>query len=256
MTIDERVARLREYRQTVEAWRTSRDSAARKDLRRFMHENMRAVERDVLEAGCLKRMTISPPRAVGGLVMHGVDPFEAMFDPPYLSDLTPIVIDMLDQAIGVMSNPEFAKDQERAGSQSSQSDEEMLAGYVFVAMPIDPDDPALEDVLDSIREACGRCGLQAERIDEAESNERVTDRILESIRRAQFVVVDLTHARPNVFYEAGYAHGRGKLPIYVAREGTKLEFDLKDYPVIFFRNMKDLKDSLERRLRALSPGDI
>jgi hypothetical protein len=27
--------------------------------------------------------------------------------------------------------------------------------------------------------------------------------------------------------EAGYAHALGKIPIYVAREGTKLEFDLK-----------------------------
>ena len=33
---------------------------------------------------------------------------------------------------------------------------------------------------------------------------------------------------------------------------TKLEFDLKDYPVIFFRGMKELKDALEKRLRGLA----
>ena len=66
------------------------------------------------------------------------------------------------------------------------------------------------------------------------------------------MIVDLTASKPNVFDEAGYAHALGKTPIYVARHGTKLEFDLKDYPVIFFRNMKQLKDSLEKRLRGLS----
>jgi nucleoside 2-deoxyribosyltransferase len=119
-------------------------------------------------------------------------------------------------------------------------------------MPIDPADAQLEDVLDAIKEAAKRCGIQAERVDEPHSNERITDRILESIRKAEYVIVDLTGSRPNVFYEAGYAQGLRKTPIYIAREGTRLEFDLKDYPVIFFKSMKELKDLLERRLRGLA----
>jgi len=43
----------------------------------------------------------------------------------------------------------------------------------------------------------------------------------------------------------------GKIPVYVARHGTKLEFDLKDYPVLFFKNLKGLKDAVERRLKGL-----
>ncbi len=100
--------------------------------------------------------------------------------------------------------------------------------------------------------AADRCGIQAERIDEPESNERITDRILESTQKAGYVIVDLTNSRPKVFYEAGFAHGIGKIPIYIAKQGTKLEFDLKDYPVIFFKNMKQLKDALEKRLRGLA----
>lgn len=57
---------------------------------------------------------------------------------------------------------------------------------------------------------------------------------MESIQKAEYVIVDLTESRPNVFYEAGYAQGIGKIPIYIAKKGTELEFDLKDYPVIFF----------------------
>ena len=92
------------------------------------------------------------------------------------------------------------------------------------------------------------CGIHAERVDEQQSNERITDRILESIRKAEFVIVDLTHERPNVFYEAGYAHALGKTPVYLARVGTPIHFDIKDYPVIEYRNMKELKEGLYKEI--------
>jgi len=154
----------------------------------------------------------------------------------------------MDRTIGVLINPppELKKTDEPTITT------EIVKNYAFIAMPINPDDDELEDVLDSIKEACNRCGVHAERVDEPASNDKITDRIIESIRKAEYVIVDLTQAKPNVFYEAGYAHGFGKIPIYIAREGTKLEFDLKDYPVIFFKNMKQLKDLLENRIRGLS----
>ena len=101
------------------------------------------------------------------------------------------------------------------------------------------------------RDAYGQKRSPTERIDDDERNERVTDRILEAIRKAEFVIVDLTNERPNVFFEAGYAHGLGKIPIYVAREGTHLHFDIQDYPVIIFRNMKELREGIAKRLMAL-----
>jgi nucleoside 2-deoxyribosyltransferase len=119
---------------------------------------------------------------------------------------------------------------------------------------MDPENPDLVDILDAIKEGARRCGIDAERVDEPQYNDRITDRMLESIRKAQFVIADLTLSKPNVFWEAGYAHGIGKTPIYVARHDTRLEFDLKDYPVIFFKNMKELKDGIERRLRGLEEG--
>ena len=130
--------------------------------------------------------------------------------------------------------------------------DQIQKGYAFIAMPINPSDAQLDDVLDTIKASANRCGIRAERVDEPQSNERITDRILESIRKAEYVIVDLTNSRPNVFYEAGYAQGLNKTPIYIAREGTRLEFDLKDYPVIFFKNMRELADSLERRLKGLA----
>jgi nucleoside 2-deoxyribosyltransferase len=85
----------------------------------------------------------------------------------------------------------------------------------FIAMPIDTMDPSLEDHLETIKSAAEQCGVRASRIDEEQSNEKITDRILEAIKKARFVIVDLTKERPNVFFEAGYAHGIGKTPIYI-----------------------------------------
>jgi hypothetical protein len=122
----------------------------------------------------------------------------------------------------------------------------------FIAMPIDSDDDQIVDVLEAIKTAAADCGITAERVDEVESNQRITNRILESIHKAEFVIVDLTNERPNVFFEAGFAHGLGKLPIYVARAGTTIHFDIQDYPIITFRNMKQLKEGLTKRLIALT----
>lgn len=125
-------------------------------------------------------------------------------------------------------------------------------GEAFIAMAIDSTISELDDVLDAIKSACNACDINAKRVDDYQSNERITDRIVASIRAAEFVIADLTYARPNVFFEAGFAHGLDKTPIYIAKQGTKLEFDVKDYPIIFFRNMRDLKSGLQKRLAEIA----
>ena len=244
MDVAARIARLEEFRGLLDAWEQKRDAVSRRQI----NETMAWVRREIIEARCFVTLTIGPPPAVGGLVMRNVDPFDMIFDPPYLMSMIPTIRDMIDKTVGVLK----AGPREPREKPQIAVDTDVKAGYVFIAMPIVPGDVALDDVLDAIKEAAKRCGLHAERVDEAHSNERITDRILESIRRAEYVIADLTGARPNVFYEAGYAQGLKKTPIYIARDGTKLEFDLKDYPVIFFKGMKELKDALENRLRGLA----
>jgi hypothetical protein len=241
------ISQLREFKAAVEEWDRTSDPRRRAELRTFINENTMLIRREIGEAGCYKTVTISPPPAVGGLVMKDVDLFDVLFDPPYSLDVVPAITDMIDQTIGVLKvgGPKTKR-------RPARILEDVMERYAFVAMPMDPDDPDLEDVLDAIKEAGRRCGVHAERVDEPQYNERITDRILESVRRAEYVIVDLTHSKPNVFYEAGYAQGAGKTPIYIAREGSKLEFDLKDYPVIMFKNMTQLKERLEKRLRGLS----
>lgn len=245
MDTSEKIARLEEFRGYLDQWW----EGGTPELRRMINQKKAWVRRELIEANCMKTFTIGPPPAVGGLIMRNVDPFDVIFDPPYGMSVIPTLRDMIDHAIGVL---EAGPIDTEASAPRVEVDPDVRKGYAFIAMPIVPGDPAVEDVLDAIKEAARRCGIHAERVDEPQSNDRITDRILESIRKAEYVIADLTDSRPNVFYEAGYAQGLRKTPIYIARQGTKLEFDLKDYPVIFFKGMKELKDNLEKRLRGLA----
>lgn len=250
----ERIERLSEFRKYLDRYFQCVDMREQPELRRLINLGRAAAEQEIIEAGQMKLITIGPPPAIGGLMIKNANSFNMLFDAPYGMSVIPSAIDMIDSTIGVMESSTY---QELASAPTMGTfDSEVQEGYVFIAMPMDPANPQLEDVYDAIKEACGRCGLIAERIDEAQSNERITDIILESILRAQYVVVDLTHARPNVFYEAGFAQGNGKTSIYIARSGTPSEFDLKDYPILYFENSKQLKARLEERLRALATTNV
>ena len=255
--LKERIDRLSRFRELIQQYNNGRRQGNRRvselnsdelsELRSEINKETHWARQQVIEAGTFQTFTIGPPPAIGGLIAKDVDAFTSMFNPPYRLNLFPSIIDMIDSAIGVLSAPEAQKSTKAPTIQI-----ETRNNYAFVAMPIDTDDPELGDVLDAIKEGANRCGIQAERIDEEQSNERITDRILESIRTAEHVIVDLTRERPNVLFEAGFAHGLGKIPIYIAKDGTRIHFDLKDYPVIFFKSFKQLKDELESRLRAVS----
>src|SRR3954469_15216814 len=132
----------------------------------------------------------------------------------------------------------------------------MRRNYAFIAMAMDPQNPQLDDVLDAIKDGAMRSSVVAERIDEKSTNEPITRRMLKAIEEAEYVVMDLTNPRPNVYYEAGYAQGMGKTPVYVARQGAEIPFDVRDYPVILYPNMRELKSSLAERLESIRAAQV
>lgn len=248
---EERIKKLEQFKEALVGWSfSSHDPEKQSRLRTYINHNKIWVRQEVIEGGCFSTVTVGPPPVVGGLVMRNLDPFEMIFNPPYRRSLIPQIIDMIEQTVGVLLAPrEIIHDGRKS---EVEIDVQAFPNYAFIAMAMHAEDAELDDVLDAIKEGASRCGIQAERIDDLQSNERITDRVLESIRNAEYVVVDLTHSKPNVYYEAGYAQALGKTPIYLAKHGTTVEFDLKDYPVIFFSGLRQLKDSLEKRLRSLA----
>ena len=63
--------------------------------------------------------------------------------------------------------------------------------------------------------------------------QRIVPTVLASIRRAAFIIADLSEPRPNIYYELGYAQALGRSIITTACEGTELPFDIFDVPTFF-----------------------
>ncbi len=79
-------------------------------------------------------------------------------------------------------------------------------------------------------------------------------KIFERIKKAAFVIVDLTEAKPNVYYELGIAQGLGKPVIITVKKGTTLPFDVADIPTILWQGQKELKEKLRERISLIAPG--
>jgi nucleoside 2-deoxyribosyltransferase len=79
-----------------------------------------------------------------------------------------------------------------------------------------------------------------------ESDVTINDAILAGIKKAKFTIADFTHHKPGVYFEAGYALGRGQKVIYTCREdhiGTA-HFDTRNYQHLVWKDGADLKKKL------------
>jgi hypothetical protein len=124
-------------------------------------------------------------------------------------------------------------------------------GLVFVAMAFKGSEGA--DVFSAIKEVCKQLRLKARRVDENFTSGFIILEIVHLIEQAEFIVFDLTHERPNVYYELGYAHGVGNDPsniLLLAKAGTKLHFDIQSLRVMFYDSTEDLRRLVKANLGA------
>jgi hypothetical protein len=115
---------------------------------------------------------------------------------------------------------------------------------VFAAMPFSDD---MEPVFEGIAAAANSVGLEAKRVQDVPGDYRITDKIMGMILSSQMVVVDLTHERPNVYFELGYARASGKTVITIAHQGTTIHFDVKDWTYIPYFDSRTLERDLRER---------
>jgi hypothetical protein len=100
------------------------------------------------------------------------------------------------------------------------------------------------DIYSAIKDGCAELKLKATRVDENVGSGFIHGEIIESIAKAEFIICDLTHERPNVYYELGYAHGIGNRPrniLLIAKKGTAVHFDIAPFRVQPYRSAEDLR---------------
>ena len=122
----------------------------------------------------------------------------------------------------------------------------------FIMMAIDNNKPELEDVKNGIKDVFKEFGIQAITADEIEHDGAITDRILDEIEASEFLIADLTHERPNVYYEIGHALARSKRVILFRKKGTTLHFDVAHRNCPEYENTTELKARLRKRLEAIT----
>ena len=158
------------------------------------------------------------------------------------------IIDIEDLAkrvakeLAPLINPTHSTKSRTASQPNTSAD--MQNNLVFVIMSFSPD---MEPVFEGIGAAAQTAGFQAKRVKDIVGDYRITSRIIELITTSCMVVVDLTHERPNVYFELGYARGLGKTVIRTAREGTQIHFDVKDWTCTFYSDFRILERSLKER---------
>jgi hypothetical protein len=240
------------------------------NLRGFRYREMRQFGRQALEAirrGGFTARTLTTTVHGSG---YGLDSEEAMqslvfgfqqglADGPVdgLSRITFVELshrraDFLARALGTLpprivsaSNP--APPAEPAPPQVPKPSDKKR---VFVAMALAEE---FEDVYQfGIYDVVRRCGYVCERVDEAALSGSIVDQITDGIRNAELVIADLSGERPNVYLEVGFAWGINRKVVLLAREQTRLHFDLSHHKCIFFKTIKQLAKDLEDTLRKLS----
>lgn len=124
---------------------------------------------------------------------------------------------------------------------------------VFVAMSFrEEEEPALVDYFRAMRRASDSTGLPIDlvRIDLEEGDYEISQEIMEKIDECHVVIADFTLSPRNVYFELGYARGKNRRTIQTARKGTRLEFDVRNWRTLFYRNATELEEKFAPALKA------
>lgn len=124
--------------------------------------------------------------------------------------------------------------------------------HIFVAMPFSDE---MEDVyIFGIQGPVNGAGYLCERVDMATFTGDILTRIKSRIETAALVVADLTGANANVYLEVGYAWGKDRPTLLLAKKSEKsdeLKFDVRGQRCIIYKNIADLAKNLEADLAAM-----
>jgi TIR domain len=158
------------------------------------------------------------------------------------TQLTPLVDEIAARVLQLLGSDQSL--QSRAPGSRASFAPSSDSNLVFVVMHFSDE---MEPIFEGIAAAAASVGLEAKRVKDVSGDYRITDKIMEMILSSRFVVVDLTHERPNVYFELGYARASGKTVITIARRETQIHFDVKEWTYIPYIDSRTLERDLRER---------
>ncbi len=109
-------------------------------------------------------------------------------------------------------------------------------------------------IRESIRNAISQTGYESILIDEIhdDADRTINDLIIAEIKRSKFIVADFTAHSKGVYFEAGFALGRGLKVIYTCSKNdwTNTHFDTNHFPHIIYESLEDLEEKLIHKIDA------
>jgi hypothetical protein len=104
----------------------------------------------------------------------------------------------------------------------------------FLALPVN--EAASADLSGQISAALSEQGIEPIAATDMNTDGVLSDQVHSAIRRAEFVVADLTGANPNVLFEVGLALGLSKPVLLLSQApATEMPFDLRTQQVAMYR---------------------
>src|SRR5258708_1988573 len=119
---------------------------------------------------------------------------------------------------------------------------------VFVITPFNPDGQRVEE---AVRPAVEESGFVVAHLSQAiRPGAELTSSILDSIRKADLIIADVSFQNPNVLYEIGFAHALRKptILLYNIRSGSGLPSDLVGFDYITYdpADLRGLADLVKK----------
>ena len=99
--------------------------------------------------------------------------------------------------------------------------------------------------------AAEKNGVTCKRVDREEFQGNIVDEVKKLIKTAAAVFVDLSESKPNVLYEAGYAHALDKQCIHMcSTDISRLPFDVAQWKTTSYQHgqVHKLRETLTKRL--------
>ena len=124
----------------------------------------------------------------------------------------------------------------------------------FVAMSFrDEEEPALIDYYRAMERAVERSQLPIRlmKMNLQEGDYEISQQIMTEISETDFVIGDFSFNSYNVYFEIGYARGKGKYIIQTALKDTELQFDVQNWKTKFYRNATELEEKLIPALKTM-----